>query len=112
MKFGFSMPSVAPLYPEPPYTYKSNQAMNILFRTSPEILQELVMALLLANPDGLYSYRLFFQGEHSFIIEPIEDNKMRYIDQEFFKGLLVPLRAKDFDTNSKRGFEEMDKALS
>lgn len=37
---------------------------------------------------------------------------MRFINREIIKGLLVPLRAKDFDTNSKQGFEEMDKALS
>jgi len=52
-----------------------------------------------------------FRGEHSFTIEPMGPNRVRFIDQEIFNGLLVPLQAKDIDTNSRRGFEEMDKAL-
>ncbi len=52
-----------------------------------------------------------FNGEHSFTIEPVDDNQVRFIDREIFNGLLVPLQAKDIDTNSKRGFEAMDQAL-
>lgn len=52
-----------------------------------------------------------FRGEHSFSIEPMGTNRVRFVDREVFNGLLVPLQAKDIDTNSKRGFEEMDKAL-
>jgi hypothetical protein len=52
-----------------------------------------------------------FRGEHSFTIEPMGDNQVRFIDREVFHGWLVPLQAKDIDTNTKRGFEEMDKAL-
>jgi hypothetical protein len=52
-----------------------------------------------------------FRGEHSFTIEPMGADKVRFIDREIFNGLLVPLQAKDIDTNSRRGFEEMDKAL-
>jgi hypothetical protein len=52
-----------------------------------------------------------FQGEHSFIIEPVGDNRVHFIDREVFTGLLVPSQAKDIDTNSKQGFEAMDKAL-
>lgn len=51
------------------------------------------------------------RGEHSFIIEQIESNKVRFIDREIFHGLLVPLQARDIDTNSRQGFEAMDKAL-
>ena len=54
---------------------------------------------------------VLFSGEHHFQLEPIAANRVRFIDREIFKGLLVPLQAKDIDTNSKRGFEEMDKAL-
>jgi hypothetical protein len=52
-----------------------------------------------------------FRGEHSFTIEPMGANKVRFIDREIFNGLLVPLQAKDIDANSRHGFEEMDKAL-
>jgi hypothetical protein len=54
---------------------------------------------------------VLFRAEHRFTIEPIRNNRVRFIDREIFFGLLVPLQAKDIDTNSKHGFEEMDKAL-
>jgi hypothetical protein len=52
-----------------------------------------------------------FSGEHGFIIEPVEGNMVRFINREIFNGLLVSSQAKDIDTNSRRGFEAMDKAL-
>jgi hypothetical protein len=52
-----------------------------------------------------------FKGEHSFVIEPVGENRVRFIDREVFTGLLVPLQAEDIDTNSRQGFEAMDKAL-
>ena len=52
-----------------------------------------------------------FRGEHSFIIEPTGTNQVHFIDREVFDGLLVPLQAKAIDTDSRRGFEEMDRAL-
>ena len=52
-----------------------------------------------------------FRGEHSFIIEPTGANQVHFIDREVFDGLLVPLQAKAIDTDSRRGFEEMDRAL-
>ena len=54
---------------------------------------------------------ILFSGEHSFIIEQVESNKVRFIDREIFTGILVSSQAKDIDTNSKQGFEAMDKAL-
>ena len=54
---------------------------------------------------------ILFSGEHSFIIEQIDGSKVRFIDREIFNGLLVSSQAKDIDTNSKQGFEAMDKAL-
>ncbi len=54
---------------------------------------------------------ILFSGEHSFIIEQVETNKVNFIDREIFNGILVSSQAKDIDINSKRGFEAMDKAL-
>src|SRR5919107_2704584 len=34
-----------------------------------------------------------FDGEHSFTIEPLEENRVRFVQREAFKGLLVPLFA-------------------
>lgn len=52
-----------------------------------------------------------FRGEHHFIIERTETGSVHFIDQELFHGLLVPTQAKDIDTQSKKGFEAMDRAL-
>ena len=52
-----------------------------------------------------------FDGEHSFTIEPLEDNRVRFIQREAFKGLLVPLFARSLESNTLRGFEEMNHAL-
>ena len=52
-----------------------------------------------------------FDGEHSFTIQPLEENRTRFIQREAFKGLLVPLFARSLDNNTRRGFEEMNHAL-
>ena len=36
---------------------------------------------------------------------------MHFTDREVFNGLLVPMQAKDIDTNSRQGFEAIDQAL-
>ena len=52
-----------------------------------------------------------FDGEHVFTIQLLEDNRVRFIQREAFKGLLVPLSARNLDTNTQRGFEETNRAL-
>jgi hypothetical protein len=52
-----------------------------------------------------------FDGEHSFTIEPLEENRVRFVQREAFKGLLVPLFARSLETNTQRGFEQMNRAL-
>jgi hypothetical protein len=52
-----------------------------------------------------------FDGEHIFIIEPLGENHVRFVQWEIFKGKLVPLFASQLDTDTKRGFEEMNRAL-
>jgi hypothetical protein len=52
-----------------------------------------------------------FDGDHSFTIQPLEDDRVRFIQREAFKGLLGPLFARSLDTNTQRGFEEMNHAL-
>jgi hypothetical protein len=52
-----------------------------------------------------------FDGEHSFIIQPLEENRVRFVQREAFTGLLVPLFARSLETNTQRGFEEMNRAL-
>ncbi len=52
-----------------------------------------------------------FDGEHIFTIEPIEANRVLFVQREIFTGLLVPLFARRLDTVTRRGFEEMNQAL-
>jgi hypothetical protein len=52
-----------------------------------------------------------FDGEHSFTIEPIAANRVRFMQQEQFRGLLVRLLARSLDRHTLLGFEQMNQAL-
>lgn len=52
-----------------------------------------------------------FDGEHSFTIEPLDDGGVRLIQQEDFRGALVPLLAKSLDQHTLPAFERMNRAL-
>jgi hypothetical protein len=52
-----------------------------------------------------------FDGEHSFAIQPLNENRVSFVQREAFKGVLVPLFARSLDNNTHRGFEEMNRAL-
>jgi hypothetical protein len=50
-------------------------------------------------------------GEHSFVIQPLGENRVRFVQREAFRGLLVPLFARSLDKSTLGGFEEMNQAL-
>ena len=52
-----------------------------------------------------------FDGEHIFIIEPLEGGSVRFVQREIFTGLLVPLFMRWLEKDTRRGFEEMNRAL-
>jgi hypothetical protein len=52
-----------------------------------------------------------FDGEHSFIIEPIKSDQVLFIQREKFTGILVPLFAKKLDSGTKHGFIDMNNAI-
>jgi hypothetical protein len=52
-----------------------------------------------------------FDGEHSFVIQSLEEERIRFVQREIFRGLLVPLFARSLDNSTLRGFEEMNRAL-
>jgi len=92
------------------------EKVDITFRSgSKEMALQCTVIKAEPNKELCWKYHvilpLLFSGEHSFIIEPVESNKVRFIDREIFNGLLVSSQAKDIDTNSRQGFEAMDKAL-
>ena len=52
-----------------------------------------------------------FDGEHILTIEPLAENRVRFVQREIFTGILVPLFARGLETDTRRGFEEMNRAL-
>lgn len=52
-----------------------------------------------------------FDGEHSFLIQPLASGKVLLRQSELFSGVLVPLFRGSLDRDTKRGFEEMNLAL-
>ena len=60
---------------------------------------------------GHLGLRGLFDSEHVFTIEPLGGSSVRFAQSETFTGLLVPLFARGLDTDTRRGFEEMNQAL-
>jgi hypothetical protein len=58
----------------------------------------------------LFVSRLF-DGEHIFQIETLDEKRVKFIQSENFKGLLVGFLAKSLDTDTLREFKEMNEAL-
>ncbi|MEC4114354.1 SRPBCC domain-containing protein [Myroides pelagicus] len=52
-----------------------------------------------------------FDGLHSFEITPLANGTCLLVQQEEFKGILVPLLAKKLKTETLAGFHAMNKAL-
>ena len=53
-----------------------------------------------------------FDGEHSFLIEPLDDGRRSLLIQhQNFRGLLVPLLSPDMEQAARSGFEAMNEAL-
>lgn len=52
-----------------------------------------------------------FDGEHVFTIEPLGAGRVRFVQREIVKGLLVSLFMRLLEKNTRRGFEEMNRAL-
>jgi hypothetical protein len=50
-------------------------------------------------------------AEHSFTIEQLDANRVRFTQREIFTGLFSSLPANRRNTNTRRGFREMGKAL-
>lgn len=50
-------------------------------------------------------------AEHIFTIEPLGADRVRFTQREIFTGLLAPFRARQGNTDTRRGFREMNQAL-
>ena len=60
---------------------------------------------------GKLFFKGLFDGEHYFQLLANEDGSTRFIHGEDFGGMLVRLFKKKLSTDTKMGFEEMNKAL-
>ena len=52
-----------------------------------------------------------FDGEHRFHIEPLGPDRVRFVQEERFTGLLVPLIMRFVARGTRQGFEAMNQAL-
>lgn len=52
-----------------------------------------------------------FSGEHGFRLEPLGADRVRFVQDETFRGLLVPLYSRLRLPATRRGFEQMNQAL-
>ena len=60
---------------------------------------------------GRFLLPLLFDGEHFFRMEEAGEGRTRFVQGEIFRGLLVPLFWQYLDTNTRDGFEKMNRAL-
>jgi hypothetical protein len=73
--------------------------------------------LLAATPDrelrwlGHLGFPGVFDGEHSFRIEPMDTDRVRFVQEESFAGLLAPLVLRFVERGTRQGFEAMNRAL-
>jgi hypothetical protein len=52
-----------------------------------------------------------FDGEHRFRIEPLAEDRVRFVQEERFTGLLAPLILRFIERGTRQGFEDMNLAL-
>lgn len=52
-----------------------------------------------------------FDGEHRFLLNAVEDQSTLLVQQETFRGILVPLFGGMISRGALRGFEAMNRAL-
>ena len=62
--------------------------------------------------EGHFLFPGLFDGEHRFRLEPLgEGGGVRFVHEESFRGLLVPLFLKQLENSMKAGFHAMNHAL-
>ena len=52
-----------------------------------------------------------FDGEHSFVLQPLGRERVRLVHAECFRGILVPFLWRSLDRDTRAGFEQMNQAL-
>ncbi len=52
-----------------------------------------------------------FDGEHIFTLEPTDDGNVHFVHWEEFSGVLIPLLMRFIESDTLRGFNDMNRAL-
>ncbi len=52
-----------------------------------------------------------FDGEHILEITPTGPDRVRFVQREEFHGVLLPFLGRNLNRDTRRGFEEMNRAL-
>jgi hypothetical protein len=52
-----------------------------------------------------------FDGEHIFTIEPLDGDRVRFVQRELFTGLLVPFLSRSLDNGTHDAFDAMNRTL-
>ncbi|MBR8838425.1 MAG: SRPBCC domain-containing protein [Stigonema ocellatum SAG 48.90 = DSM 106950] len=52
-----------------------------------------------------------FDGDHIFMIEELGGKGVRFIQKEFYSGLLIPLLGTKLENSTRKGFEFMNQAI-
>ncbi len=60
---------------------------------------------------GTFLGRRLFSGEHGFRLEDTGPDRVRFVQDETFRGLLVPLYAAFRLAGTRRGFEQVNETL-
>lgn len=60
---------------------------------------------------GMLGIRGLFDGEHIFEVHPAAPQKVRFVQREIFRGVLVPVILRSIEQNTRAGFEQMNQAL-
>jgi hypothetical protein len=60
---------------------------------------------------GQFILPRLFDGEHVFLIKDNGDGSCTFIQQERFRGILVPMLRSTLENNTLQGFEQMNLAL-
>jgi hypothetical protein len=96
---------------------ESNSKLKIFIQPSGTSGMKFSPTVLKAEPPkelrwlGRLLIRGLFDGEHILIIEPLAENRIKFVQREKFSGLLVPLFWRSLETDTRRGFNEMNIAL-
>ncbi len=60
---------------------------------------------------GHLGFSGIFDGEHIFRIEPVGADRVRFVEEEHFAGVLAPLFLRFIEGSTKAGFVAMNEAL-